>query len=134
MTRHTLPNRRPCITSTTEWQGRKITVTVGFYPDPDAPWRADPTRPGEVFADMKQDAPIAAMLSDHCTTSSIAMQHGTPAEALGKSLGTVPVMQIVDGVPTMVDAAASPAGPIIAEVVADVAWIAAAIACHGGQP
>ena len=87
MTRCTLPNRRPCITSTTEWMGRPMTVTVGLYPFdiPGGPRAGDP---GEVFADMKQDAPIAAMLSDHCTTFSIAMQHGTPAEALGKSLGT----------------------------------------------
>jgi hypothetical protein len=90
-----------------------MTVTVGFYPDPDTPWRPDLTRPGEVFADMKQDAPVAAMLSDHCTQLSIAMQWGVPAAALCKSLGTVPVWQVVDGDMVQVVSHASPAGPII---------------------
>lgn len=113
MTRHTLPNRRSCITSTTDWQGHAMTVTVGLYPF-DIEGGPKAGSPGEVFADMhKGNDMIAPTLSDHCTELSIALQWGVPATAFGKSLGTVPVWQIVDGQMVEVVSHASPAGPII---------------------
>ena len=111
MTRTPLPSRRPSVTVTTSWQGHKIDVTVGFYPDTG--------EPGEVFATMEADAPVKATLSDHCTTVSLAMQYGVPVAALGKSLGTVPTWLLIDGAMVLADSPASPAGPIIEAAVAE---------------
>lgn len=110
MTRRPLPSRRPCITTDAIWQGNPITVTVGLYPD-------DGT-PGEVFADAsyKVQPVVHGILSDACVGLSIAMQHGIAPELLGKSLGTVPYWQLVEGEMKMVNAPASPIGTIIAEI------------------
>ena len=110
MTRAAMPSRRPCVTTDATFQGWPMTITVGLYPD---------GQPGEVFADMPKGGPVAATLADHCTTVSLALQHGTPPAALAKSLGRVPTWALVDGKMVQVEAPASPAGPIIAAVLAE---------------
>lgn len=102
MTRQALPNRRPCVTTETDWQGHPITVSVGMYLD---------GTPGEVFADASYTVPpvIHGTLSDACVGISIALQHGISPADLGKSLGTVPVW--ING--QEVDAPASPIGTIM---------------------
>jgi hypothetical protein len=113
MTRNLLPNRRPCITLDTSWQGQPITVTVGYYPDT--------AQPGEVFADPilpgSRHAQIADIIRDTCTGLSVAMQHGTPPAAMAKSLGTAPVWEIQGGEMVQAEAPASPIGPILAAVM-----------------
>lgn len=99
MTRATLPNRRPNETIATDWDGHAITVTVGFDPA-----TGDPV---EVFADVLKGGQMQAVLSDTCVLASIALQHGVPVEALGKSLARVPDMRGGE-VP------ASPVGAVVA--------------------
>lgn len=110
MTRRNLPDRRPCVTMDTTWQGTPITVSVGIYPDD--------LMPGEIFADpilpSARHAQIADIIRDSCTAASVALQHGVPAAALGKSLGTTPVWEIQDGEMVQTEAPASPLGPILA--------------------
>lgn len=107
MTRKPLPNRRPCVTTDTDWQGHPMTVTVGRYLD---------GTPGEVFASHPTDSNRNAEWADNCTGLSIAMQYGIPADVLGKSFGTVPVWALADGAMVQVDAPASPSGTIIAAI------------------
>lgn len=119
MTRAALPSRRPCVTTDATFQGWPMTITVGLYPS-DIPGGPNAGDPGEVFADMPKGGPIAATLADHCTTVSLALQHGTPPAALAKSLGRVPTWALVDGEMVQVESPASPAGPIIAAVLGEV--------------
>ena len=78
MTRIPLPNRRPSATVDVAFG----TVTVGF----DALGQ-----PREVFANgPKEGSDMQATIADACVVISIALQHGVPPAALGKSLGSVP--------------------------------------------
>lgn len=99
MSRQPLPNRRPNLTTATDWNGHEFTVTVGF----DAKGN-----PGEVFAQHAK-GDMAAMLADACVLISIGLQHGITPEALAKSLGTVPAW--INGAETT--APASPVGTIL---------------------
>lgn len=101
--RSALPNRRPSVTAETIWTAQDgsahpFTVTIGFDPQ---------GKPQEVFANHAKGA-LAAMLADACVLVSIALQHGITPDALGKSLGRVPVWDA--------DAPASPLGTIIEEI------------------
>lgn len=98
-----LPNRRPSITAETTWTAQDgsahpFTVTIGLDLE---------GRPREVFANHAKGA-MAATLADACVLISIALQHGITPQALGKSLGRVPLWEA--------DAPASPLGTIIEEI------------------
>ncbi len=77
-----LPQRRPSVTRTIDWQGRPLNVTVGF----DAGGL-----PREVFArGPKEGTDLSHTVDDACVIISVALQSGVPAPALAKSLGRVP--------------------------------------------
>ncbi len=81
--RKRLPNRRPSHTETLEVAGQTFTATVGFDPKTD--------RPCEVFLTAgKEGSLINAMLADAAVVISVALQHGTSARALAKSVGRLP--------------------------------------------
>ena len=71
MTRAPLPTRRQSITTTTEWNGHTIDVTVGFYPAADG---FTAGTPGEIFADVKGQ--LGDTLLDAATLISVPMQQG----------------------------------------------------------
>lgn len=99
-----LPDRRPNMTRDIDWQGRKLTVTVGF--DMDA-------LPKEVFASgAKEGSDMAATIADACVVISLALQHGATPEGLSRSLGRVPAF--VDGAES--DGPASVIGAVLAVV------------------
>ena len=66
-----IPNRRPCITHTAEYDGNKVHVSVGYNP-----------LNGEVCevfaAGPKIGSSAQALLSDSCIERSRAIQDGTP--------------------------------------------------------
>jgi hypothetical protein len=96
MSRRRLPNRRPAVTEEIEVADMPLTATVGFDPA---------GRPAEVFlSGAKDGSGLAAILADAAVVISIALQHGIPAIALGKSLSRVP--ETIDGPAT------APASPI----------------------
>lgn len=108
MSRKLLPNRRPCITTDATWQGQKMVVSVGFYPDTG--------EPAEVFACHAKNSFRSADWADACVGNSIALQHGVPVHDLTRSLCTVPFWDLGEET----DAPASPIGTILA-VVEDIA-------------
>lgn len=78
-----LPHRRPSWTTSVRFRDTLLEVTVGF----DGLGVAR-----EVFATgPKAGSDMAHALSDACVAVSVALQHGVPAEAMAKSMGTVPV-------------------------------------------
>jgi hypothetical protein len=108
MTRATLPHRRPNITRSTEWDNHTFTVTIGFD--------LETGQPLEVFADTQRGGQMQSTLADACVIISIALQHGIGVDALGKSLGRVPVLWGDEGQ----DAPASPVGAIVEALQAEV--------------
>lgn len=73
-----LPSRRASSNYVIEFSGQQFAITVGFYPD---------GKPGEVFANAgKTPQAVQQIIADTCILISIALQHGVPAEDLGKSL------------------------------------------------
>lgn len=82
VTRTPLPHRRPAVTVDAEWLGRPLSISIGFGPD---------GAPQEVFASGPHEgSDLAHLLADLCVIVSVALQHGVPPAALGKSLGRVP--------------------------------------------
>ena len=78
--REYLPDRRVNRTVKVRWQEHTFYLTVGFY---------DETleRPGEVFASTgKAPEGVQQLVQDACVIISVALQHGVPSEALGKSI------------------------------------------------
>jgi hypothetical protein len=85
VTREILPDRRPSVTVTVEWNGHSFPVTIGFDPATG--------RPCEVFADVSKGDDVQRVASDACVWASLGLQWGmTPAD-LAKSLGRVPSWQ-----------------------------------------
>lgn len=82
MTRSRLPDRRPNVTTERQWGVHIITVTVGFDPA-----TGDPR---ECFANVKKGGDLQAMVADACVAISIALQSGTGAAELAKSMSRVP--------------------------------------------
>lgn len=103
--RKTLPNRRPSVTVETEWQGHRLSVTIGYNPKTQTPM--------EVFADTASGGQMQAALRDGCIVASIAMQHGASPQALAKSMSRVADYTGSEG-------PASPMGAIM-EIVAEAA-------------
>jgi hypothetical protein len=95
MMRHRLPNRRPAMTEEIAIDGAALfTATIGFGPD---------GGPAEVFlSGGKAGSTLATILGDAAVLISIALQHGIPAAAIGKSIARLPD---VDG------ASVAPASP-----------------------
>jgi hypothetical protein len=120
MNRETLPTRRQCVTFLTDWQGHRITVTIGKYADPEKPWLPD--APGDVFADLTKDGPLAAILDDAACAISIALQYGAPPDVLAKSMGQVPVSEWDAATQAMIEVLrpASPIGAIVNAIVQEV--------------
>lgn len=102
MTRKTLPMRRPSETFETEWQGHKLTITLGYHPKTG--------RVLEVFADTAHGGQMQETIRDACVMISIALQCGYDPALLPKSMGRVPDY-------TGAEDYASPIGKI-AEIVA----------------
>jgi hypothetical protein len=105
MTRHLLPNRRPCVTLDTNFGPHPITVTVGLYPDTGAP--------SEVFADFGKGGDMAAVCRDAAVALSLALQHGAEPATLDKTMTRIPVTALVDGAMVETVAYASPVGAIV---------------------
>jgi len=108
MNRQTLPNRRPCVTVDTVWNGNRVTIGVGFDP-----------ATGEVmeaFADAASGADQDQSLRDACTIASMSLQWGSPLDDLERSLGRVPAYAMADGAMVKTDAPASPVGAALAAV------------------
>lgn len=107
MERQRLPNRRPSVVLPIEWVGPdgqpfECAVGIGFHLD---------GRVAEVFAsDLKIGSAMRALLEDACVITSIALQSGVTPEALGRSLGRVPVLE-------RASAPASVIGAIVAVLV-----------------
>lgn len=81
--RLTLPPRRRNVTQKVVFRQRDFTLTIGY----DAAGRAK-----EVFAGGHlEGSDMQATIADACVVISVALQHGVAADALAKSLGTVPV-------------------------------------------
>lgn len=99
---HALPTRRQSETLRIHFDGKPITVCIGYDHE---------GQPREVFADgAKEGSGVQSLLDDVCVVVSIALQHGIDPSALGKSLGAVPAH--FDGEPT--ERPASAVGAIIA--------------------
>ena len=72
--RRVLPQRRAAETFDLRFWNQSFTVTVGFYPD---------GTPGEVFIDGgKTGQDIQSIARDAAVVLSLALQHGTPIEAI----------------------------------------------------
>lgn len=78
-----LPNRRPCITETVDYNGEKLHVTKGLYPDSENPWLPSEDI-GEVFAyGPKVGSGHYAILQERCVEASKRLQDGAdPADFL----------------------------------------------------
>lgn len=100
--RMALPERRPSLTFSAEWQGHILTVTVGFDPAT--------SRAREVFVNTANGGAMQDSLADACVIISLALQHGIAPQALAKSLGHVPDLLRGAGA----SAPASPVGTVIA--------------------
>lgn len=108
MTRETLPQRRPNITRSIEWQGRALDVTIGFDPATG--------EPREVFVNVPKGGDMQAALADASVLLSVALQHGISPAELGKSLGRVPVLWAEEGA----TGPASPVGAVVEAILAEV--------------
>jgi hypothetical protein len=82
MSRTRLPDRRPNVTLTVDWQGHALTVTVGFDPATGAV--------REVFGNAPRGQMHAA-LANSCVAASLALQHGASLAALARPMLREPV-------------------------------------------
>ncbi len=98
-----MPNRRPAITTTIEIEQQKLTASIGYDPSTGLP------REAFFSARSKSGTLLDGMLYDAGVLLSIALQYGTPATALAKS-----VARLEDGSP------ASPVGELIDVIVKEV--------------
>jgi len=98
--RRILPRRRAAETFNPRFWNQPFTVTVGFY--------ADGT-PGEVFIDGgKTGQDVQSTARDAAVVLSLALQHGTPIEAIRHAVtrqrlrrGCTILGAIVDRLPTL---------------------------------
>ena len=98
-----MPNRRPTATWNIEFEQQKLTGTIGYDPETG--------RPREAFFSTRAKAGtlLDGLLYGAGVLLSLALQYGTPATALAKS-----VARLEDGKP------ASPVGELIDVIVKDV--------------
>jgi len=79
--RRRLPDERESLTLRFEVAGNKGFLTVGMYPD---------KTPGEIFITMsKEGSTMSGLLDSFAVTTSMALQHGVPVEAIVAKLACV---------------------------------------------
>ena len=98
-----LPNRRPAMTTTIEFEQQKLCGTIGYDPETGL------ARGAFFSARAKSGTLLDGLLYDAGVLLSLALQYGTPATALAKS-----VARLEDGKP------ASPVGELIDVIVKEV--------------
>ena len=98
-----MPNRRPAMTTTIEFEQQKLCGTIGYDPETGLP------REAFFSARAKSGTLLEGLLYDAGVLLSLALQYGTPATALAKS-----VARLEDGSP------ASPVGELIDVIVKEV--------------
>ncbi len=108
MTRKILPQRRPNVTHSIDWNGHPLDVTIGFDPETG--------QPSEVFANTAKGGDMHATLADTSVILSIVLQHGIAPAELAKSLGRMPVLWADEGTTQP----ASPVGAIVEAILAEV--------------
>ena len=85
-----LPNRRPSLKQSLEAGGQVVTADVGFDPETG--------RPRELFLTAgKEGSLLNALLADAAVAISVALQCGTSAAALAKSVGRLPELPVAPG-------------------------------------
>ena len=98
--RRTLPQRRPAETFDLWFWNQSFSVTIGFYPSGEV---------GEVFIDGgKTGQDVQSTARDAAVVLSLALQHGTPIEAIrhavtrsGSGEAASILGAIVDRLPTL---------------------------------
>ena len=98
-----LPNRRPAMTTTIEFEQQKLCGTIGYDPETGLP------REAFFSTRAKSGTLMDGLLYDAGVLLSLALQYGTPATALAKS-----VARLEDGKP------ASQVGELIDVIVKEV--------------
>ena len=94
-TRRRLPNRRFAETHDLAIDGQAFTASIGYFADGEI---------GEVFIrGAKTGSAMDAVLADAGILASLALQHGTPPEALARSMS-----RLKDNPRTLATAPASP--------------------------
>ena len=101
--RKKMPNRRPTATWNIEFEQQQLTGTVGYDPETGIP------REAFFSTRAKAGTLLDGLLYDAGVLLSLALQYGTPATALAKS-----VARLEDGSP------ASPVGELIDVIVKEV--------------
>lgn len=101
--RKKMPNRRPTATWNIEFEQQKLTGTIGYDPETGLP------REAFFSTRAKAGTLLDGLLYDAGVLLSLALQYGTPATALAKS-----VARLEDGKP------ASPVGELIDVIVKEV--------------
>ena len=80
--RRRLPNRRLSVTYYLSIDGQTFAVSVGYFVD---------GSPGEIFIrGAKTGSAMDAVLADAGILASLALQHGTPPDALARSMSRLP--------------------------------------------
>ena len=105
--RNELPTRRPNVTTEGEWNGHRLSISIGFDPATG--------KPAEVFADSIGGGHMQDTIRDACVWASILLQTGSTGSDLLKSLGRVPDY-------TGTERPASPLGTIAQAVVEASEW------------
>ena len=106
--RKKVPNRRPAMTTTIEFEQQKLCGTIGYDPEAGLPCEA-------IFsARAKSGTLLDGLLCDAGVLLSLALQYGTPATALAKSIARLengsladPVGELMDAIVKAVEASAS---------------------------
>ena len=101
--RKKMPNRRPAATWNIEFEQQQLTGTIGYDPATGLP------REAFFSTRVKAGTLLDGLLYDTGVLLSLALQYGTPATALAKS-----VARLEDGSP------ASPVGELIDVIVKEV--------------
>ena len=103
-----MPGRRPAMTTTIEFEQQKLCGTIGYDPETGLP------REAFFSARAKSGTLLDGLLYDAGVLLSLALQYGTPATALGKSVARLedgspasPVGELIDAIVTEVEAATS---------------------------
>ena len=101
--RKKMPTRRPTVTWNIEFEQQQLTGTIGYDPETG--------RPREAFFSTRAKAGtlLDGLLYDAGVLLSLAMQYGTPATALAKSVARLEV-----------SSPASPVGELIDVIVKEV--------------
>ena len=103
--RKKMPNRRPAVTTSIEIEQQNLTASIGYDPSTGLP------REAFFSARSKSGTLLDGLLYDAGVLLSLALQYGTPATGLAKS-----VARLENG------NAASPVGKLIAAIVQETVY------------